>query len=306
MCLYVSFIGAHLAAHDKNLAERNANYRQILSSLLFTPSSSLDKPLRIWETSHIVFVGDLNYRLATAPTGLEGALTELSLHPEHDQRARGPGDTSTLTKERQKLVTLDTLKQQQAQGKAFDFLAEGDLRTFAPTYKRIIGQVDGYNKKRRPGYTDRILFASYRGPGGSPHGFSDASTERSPLLNAAEGQDSSESVQIEKYESIPGLTVSDHKPVYALIKIPTPAKDSQNRYASQHSTPFLPFSPAMSPPATDALSLGVRRAISQVIDRTVGLTWYTTLMLGAGNLIAGLVVEGVLLFVSLTWWMGLW
>jgi hypothetical protein len=289
-----------LAAHDKNLAERNANYRQILSSMLFTPSSSLDRPLRVWQTSHIFFLGDLNYRLATAPTGLEGALKESSL------RLEGSGDASVLAKERQKLVALDTLKQQQAQGKAFTFLSEGSLENFAPTYKRIIGQVDGYNKKRRPGYTDRILFASYRGPRGSPNESSDASTESSPLLDVTDGQNPSDSVQISKYDSIPDLTVSDHKPVYALIKIPTPSSDSQHRYASQHSTPFLPFPSATSPPATDALSLGVRRAISQVVDRTVGLTWYATLMLGAGNLIAGLLVEGLLVLVTLTWWMGLW
>ncbi|KAJ9125234.1 hypothetical protein QFC22_000189 [Naganishia vaughanmartiniae] len=301
-----TFIGAHLAAHDKNLAERNANYRQILSSMLFTPSSSLDRPLRVWQTSHIVFVGDLNYRLAASPSGLEMALKDSSLYEQPNQQERNSGDMSALARERQKLVALDTLKQQQAQGKAFTFLGEGDLKTFAPTYKRIIGQVDGYNKKRRPGYTDRILFASYRAPRGSLDDFSDVSTERSPLLDGAEEQDSSETVQIEKYDSIPDLTVSDHKPVYALIKIPTPATDSQHRYASQHTTPFLPFASVMSPPPTDALSLGARRAISQVVDRTVGLTWYATLMLGAGNLIAGLLVEGLLVIVALTWWMGLW
>ncbi|KAJ9101915.1 hypothetical protein QFC19_004996 [Naganishia cerealis] len=301
-----TFIGAHLAAHDSNLAERNANYRQILSSMLFSPSSSLDKPLRVWQTSHIIFLGDLNYRLATSPTGLEGALIESSLHPEHNQQDHSLQNAPALAKDRQKLVALDTLKQQQAQGKSFTFLAEGDLATFAPTYKRIIGQVNGYNKKRRPGYTDRVLFASYRGPNKSLNEISAISTETSPLLENSEEQDPSGSTQVEKYDSIPDLTISDHKPVYALIKISSPIIDSEHRYASQHVTPFLPFPPSMSPPATDALSLGIRRAISNMVDRSVGLTWYATLILGAGNLVAGLLVEGLFILVGLTWWMELW
>ncbi|KAI5454778.1 hypothetical protein NCC49_003662 [Naganishia albida] len=299
-----TFISAHLAAHDENLATRNANYRQILASLQFAPSSSLDKPLRVWQTSHLIFLGDLNYRLASSPTGLDKALVDTSL-----QRRASVRVDADLEKERGKLVALDTLKQQQMQGKAFTFLSEGELTNFAPTYKRIVGKVDGYNKKRRPGYTDRILFASYRGPRHANEHTSETSAETSPLLGESAGQaddNTSPQARIVSYDSIPDLTVSDHKPVYASIAIPAPPRDIEHRYPSQYQTPFLSLTASSTVPATDALSLGARKAVATATDRIVGLTWYATVTMGAGNLVAGIAVEVVLLLVGLTYWMGLW
>lgn len=303
--LLYRFVCAHLAAHDENLATRNANYRQILSSLLFTPSSSLDKPLRVWQTSHLILLGDLNYRLESSPTGLEKALVDTPRQIESDSLDPDVG------KERKRLVALDTLRQQQARGKAFEFLSEGDLTTFAPTYKRVIGHVDGYNKKRRPGYTDRILFASYRGGSLGQGDSSEYAGENSPLLasesitQTSETDDASQT-RIISYNSIPDLTVSDHKPVYAVLKIPAPPSDIRDRYSTQHQTPLLPFPASATVPATNALSLGIRQTIATASDRSIGLLWYSTLILGAGNLPAGIVVELLLLVVGWTWWMGMW
>jgi hypothetical protein len=304
--LLYRFVCAHLAAHDENLATRNANYRQILSSLLFTPSSSLDKPLRVWQTSHLILLGDLNYRLESSPTRLEKALVDTPRQRDEPQSV-----DPDVAKERKRLVALDTLKQQQARGKAFEYLSEGDLTAFAPTYKRIIGHVDGYNKKRRPGYTDRILFASYRGGSRGQGDSSDHSGETSPLLASGSATLTSETddasqTQIISYNSIPDLTVSDHKPVYAVLKIPGPPSDIHDRYSTQHQTPFLSFPASATVAATDALSLGIRQAIATASDRSIGLLWYATLILGAGNLPAGIVVELLLIVVGWTWWMGMW
>lgn len=301
----LSFVCAHLAAHDENLETRNANYRQILSSLLFTPSSSLDRPLRVWETSHLILLGDLNYRLTSAPTGLERALTDTTRLSEETQ------SNPDLKKDRQKLVALDTLKQQQARGKAFEYLSEGDLTTFAPTYKRIVGQVDGYNKKRRPGYTDRILFASYRERGHGQGGSSEHSAETSPLLSSTTddgylNNNDGSLTRITSYNSIPDLTVSDHKPVYAILNIPPPSSNSHNRYPTQHQTPFLTFPASAVVPATDGLSLGIRQVIATASDRSIGLLWYSAMILGAGSLPVGVLVELLLVVVGVTWWLGMW
>lgn len=301
----LSFVCAHLAAHDENLEKRNANYRQILSSLLFTPSSSLDKPLRVWETSHLILLGDLNYRLTSAPTDLERALTDTTRQSEETQ------SDPDLKKERRRLVALDTLKQQQARGKAFEYLSEGDLTTFAPTYKRIVGQVDGYNKKRRPGYTDRILFASYRAKGYGQGGSSKYSAETSPLLSSTTedeslNNDDGSLTRITSYDSIPDLTVSDHKPVYAILNIPPPSSNSHNRYPTQHQTPFLSFPASAVLPAADGFSLGIRQVIATASDRSIGLLWYSAMILGAGSLPAGILVEFLLVVVGLTWSMGMW
>lgn len=55
-------------------------------------------------------------------------------------------DTAGIEKERAEMVGLDTLKRQQAEGKAFGGLREGDLTSFAPTYKTVAGQVHGYSR----------------------------------------------------------------------------------------------------------------------------------------------------------------
>jgi hypothetical protein len=79
-------------------------------------------------------MGDLNYRFASMPSG--GYPTEKSAAVDNVQ----------LEKERGEMVRLDTLRKQQVEGMAFGGLREGDLTKFAPTYKRIAGQVDGYSR----------------------------------------------------------------------------------------------------------------------------------------------------------------
>jgi hypothetical protein len=79
-------------------------------------------------------MGDLNYRFASMPSS--GYPTEKSASV----------DTIQLEKERGEMVGLDTLRKQQREGMAFGGLREGDLTNFAPTYKRIAGQVHGYSR----------------------------------------------------------------------------------------------------------------------------------------------------------------
>jgi hypothetical protein len=79
-------------------------------------------------------MGDLNYRLASMPSG--GYPTEKSSSVDNVQ----------LEKERGEMVRLDTLRKQQSEGLAFGGLREGDVTQFAPTYKRIAGQVNGYSR----------------------------------------------------------------------------------------------------------------------------------------------------------------
>lgn len=79
-------------------------------------------------------MGDLNYRLEKLPQSgwpREGKLAD---------------DVLALEKERAEMVDLDTLRREQREGRVFGGLREGDLSRFAPTYKRIVGKVDGYAK----------------------------------------------------------------------------------------------------------------------------------------------------------------
>ena len=55
-------------------------------------------------------------------------------------------DIIALEKERLEMVEIDTLRSEQREGRVFGGLREGDLSRFAPTYKRIVGQVEGYSR----------------------------------------------------------------------------------------------------------------------------------------------------------------
>ncbi|KAG9122408.1 hypothetical protein FRC07_001217, partial [Ceratobasidium sp. 392] len=77
-------------------------------------------------------------------------------------------------------------------GKAFVGMTEGPI-TFQPTYRCEIGQKEGHywDSKRRPAWTDRILYQTARGKQKSVHIVKDS------------------------YKSHPGISISDHKPVSA-------------------------------------------------------------------------------------------
>jgi hypothetical protein len=79
-------------------------------------------------------MGDLNYRFSAMPSS--GYPTEKNAST----------DLTALQNERADMVELDTLRMEQADGKAFGGLREGDLTKFAPTYKCIAGQVHGYSR----------------------------------------------------------------------------------------------------------------------------------------------------------------
>lgn len=131
-----SFVATHLEAHDKNIKKRNEQYNEILSSLVFYPNDTPGKHrTQPFETSHLFIMGDLNYRLTRLPTP--------GVYPMENHAAT---NVESLRRERAQLVSFDTLKKEQALGNAFGGMREGDLTRFAPTYKRIVGQVDGYSK----------------------------------------------------------------------------------------------------------------------------------------------------------------
>lgn len=83
-------------------------------------------------------MGDLNFRL------IEGTF-------DHDEIVK-----SIENGELAKLLGKDQLTQVRREEKAFQELTE-KLPSFAPTYKFVIGSNE-YDKKRRPAWTDRILF----------------------------------------------------------------------------------------------------------------------------------------------------
>ncbi|XP_068667764.1 type I inositol polyphosphate 5-phosphatase 8-like [Aristolochia californica] len=147
------FVCTHLASGAKEGDEirRNTDFMEILKKTRFPSSSRLPgvpfSPEYILDHDKIIWLGDLNYRLAS-----------------------GVGDTHELLQKRdwEALLEKDQLRIEQRAGRVFKGWEEGRIY-FAPTYKYIANS-DRYvveltksrEKRRTPAWCDRIL---WRGEG---------------------------------------------------------------------------------------------------------------------------------------------
>ncbi|KAI0031835.1 inositol polyphosphate phosphatase [Vararia minispora EC-137] len=181
-----TFVCAHLTAHAPKLASRLADYAHITRTLLFAPLPGRPAAARttLYDTSHLFFLGDLNFRLQSPPqTDLPAALDALS--------------------EREALREHDQLTMERRKGTVFQGLHEGRFWEFKPTYKYALGEVDKYNLGRMPAWTDRVLYATYHDEANTPD-------EQTAVKNIL-------------YTSVPSYTFSDHKPIIALLLLPPPS-----------------------------------------------------------------------------------
>lgn len=121
-----TFVSAHLAPHNHNVARRNANYRALVSSLVFTNGQK-----QIYDTSYLFVMGDLNYRIST-------------MHPER----LAIKDIGAFLSEgnMEGLLKHDQLRHELKAGKTLHGLQEGKI-TFPPTYKFVKG-TDRYQVRR--------------------------------------------------------------------------------------------------------------------------------------------------------------
>ena len=154
---------AHLTAHEHNLPQRIADYNYIVGSLEFpplptspsSPHQPSTAPTTVYDTSHLFFFGDLNFRLDLPEA-----------HPLY-----GPDNHDALVSaldsesKREELKEYDQLRVERKKGTAFVGLREGDFwkfkvcsciardilrgthaRTPQCTYKCGIGEVDKYRQ----------------------------------------------------------------------------------------------------------------------------------------------------------------
>ncbi|CAD6952634.1 unnamed protein product [Tilletia controversa] len=139
------------------------------------------------------------------------------------------------------------------------------------------------SKKRVPGWTDRILWASAHdaarisGAGEDTHG-----------------------VEVELYRSVIQYTHSDHKPVTAILKT-----DSSKLPSSQSQSPlFLKDShphPITTPYTRDPL-WRLKLFLGALLDRILGFIWVNLVRAGAGSLVTGL-LEAVVVLVLSAWYL---
>ncbi|KAI0672159.1 DNase I-like protein [Trametes maxima] len=191
----LTFVNAHLAAFDEMFERRNADFHDLSKRLQFDSGIVADDSgagsgngygpvtiqLGIYETDALFWlVRDLNYRL-TLPDGDVRAL----LQSEHAKE-------ENLTV----LRTSDQLAFAMRSNKAFDGFIEAPI-THPPSYRFGVGLLTdglGYNTKRKPAWTDRIL-----------HMASSGVTAKQTT-----------------YTSHPTITMSDHRPVSADFEVEIP------------------------------------------------------------------------------------
>ncbi|TCD62169.1 hypothetical protein EIP91_007252 [Steccherinum ochraceum] len=248
-----TFVCAHLTAHSHKLAQRIDDYHYIASSLLFPPtaSSASSEPTTMFSTSHLFFFGDLNFRLTSMPID---PATPKSLLEQRVNALLSDEDS------RKELIKQDQLHvERDLKNTCFVGFREGEFWRFKCTYKYKLGEVDKYDMKRHPAWTDRIMYTSYSDSPDSP--------QTSSITNAL-------------YTSIPSYTTSDHKPVISVLLLPPSQANSST------SPPLLRL-PAHYNPIPDRLA-PLKKYTGRTLDRLIGYTWWLLYMLGAGSAIMGI------------------
>jgi hypothetical protein len=147
--------------------------------------------------------------------------------------------------------------------------------------------------KRIPGYTDRILFASHT----DSENFFTGSSSPDPSDNS--------NTQIIHFSSTSELTLSDHKPVHAIILLPP----STHTARAPHLAPVLspvPQGHRSRPIAIGKEELLAYRAIGTILDKVVGWPWTILVLLGFGDMRAGMGVSAFVAMIWGVWWSGAW
>ncbi|KAG2108377.1 DNase I-like protein [Suillus discolor] len=195
----LTFVNAHLAAFDEMVERRNFDFHDLSRRLVFDQPDELDsnsyantasetsrRPVGLFESDVLFWMVHLNYRIDLADGDVRELLTSFP----------GPGNVPLLLK-------YDQLKMAIASRKAFAGFSEHAI-THMPSYRYASNTSEdslGYDRKRKPAWTDRILHMS------AP---SVPVTQRS-------------------YCSHPQITLSDHRPVSADFDLNVSIVDKQRR-----------------------------------------------------------------------------
>lgn len=185
------FVSSHLAAHEgtKFCQQRNADVQEIMRNLEKSGMSKSSTLPSIHQFCHIIWMGDLNYRL-----DLERGLPKATMMT-HEEKWDFVHDT-IARKDIQKLGLYDELRGEIESMRAFANFSEGAI-TFLPTFKVTRGvPTYQYQRLRIPSYCDRILWHSL------------------PMHK--------DSIHQLEYSAVESYCTSDHKPVFAVFIVDVP------------------------------------------------------------------------------------
>ncbi|XP_053267747.1 inositol polyphosphate 5-phosphatase K [Pleuronectes platessa] len=189
------FLNCHLPAHMRNLEQRMEDFESILQQQQFEGGNAtgvLDHDVVFW-------FGDLNFRIEDYDIHVVKCAIDSNKLPLLWER-----DQLNMAKNTEPIL---------------EGFIEGPLK-FPPTYKFDVGThtYDTSTKKRKPAWTDRILWRLRRT--GSPVPSHNAALQRG-LTSWLGG---ATKVTQHTYRSHMGYTISDHKPVSALFSLHFPFK----------------------------------------------------------------------------------
>ncbi|KAI0748589.1 Endonuclease/exonuclease/phosphatase [Daedaleopsis nitida] len=256
-----TFVCAHLTAHAHKNASRIQDYHHI-------SSSGSNAPTTMFATSHLFYFGDLNFRLALPPTHALAAADQLPRFVE----------TISTDDGRASLREFDQLvRERDVYHSIFQGFHEGEFWRFKCSYKYRLGEVDTYDPKRMPAWTDRVMYATYTdAPNSGAH--------ESGITNVL-------------YTAVPSYTTSDHVQTHRGRAPPPPAPAPPSTPTATVPLLQLPdgYRPAPDPWTT------AKRYTGRTLDRVVGYAWWLLTLLGAGSALFGL--GNVFLSLGLwRWW----
>ncbi|KAF8343971.1 inositol polyphosphate phosphatase [Cantharellus anzutake] len=258
-----TFVNAHLTAHAQYLEQRVQNFQHIARTMLFKPvhPSTSNIASTIYDTTHLFFFGDLNFRISPPPPK---ALTLAEIIK-----------LNTTVDGRRELIKHDQLKQVMAEGRVGFGLREGEVEQFPLSYKYDIGSVTEYNACRVPSWTDRILYTTASDEPSNP--------TQSNIKNIL-------------YTTILAFTKSDHKPVTALLLVPSPPAGGSRTSPALLTPPpaHLDYVPYHSHKLAG-------KVIGKALDYAVGSVWFTLWALGAGHAGIG-IVNAILVMIAIIYW----
>jgi len=143
------FINAHLAAHQGEVVRRNSDVQEILQGVATTLTEVPGNQIT-GDYDHIIFLGDLNYRLDYGDQG-DKKKPSKALYKEMCQM---------VEKEKfSELFAKDQLTRELKAGNVMAGFTEGSYK-HPPTFKVIKGKKLEYNEERSPAYCDRVLWLS--------------------------------------------------------------------------------------------------------------------------------------------------
>ncbi|KAJ3907686.1 DNase I-like protein [Lentinula edodes] len=199
----LTFVVSHLAAFDEMVAKRNTDFHELSKRLVFDSSilatsasagsvSTTNKKFGVFESDILFWIvsSHLNYRINISDADVRELLS------------------SESWKDKLEILThFDQLKTSIREKKAFEIFHEHDIHHL-PTYRfggGIATDSLGYDVKRKPAWTDRIL-----------HAYSPLTTK----------------VNQSSYSGHPEITISDHRPVSADFQVNVDLFDKDQLHAT--------------------------------------------------------------------------